>query len=247
MFKVWYRDFLVWSRFLFSSLVANLGEPFLYLLAIGYGVGRHVSGFEGVAYADFIAPAIVVVSVMNSASFETTFSSYTRMAIQKTFDAIACTPLTLKDIVLGEIFWATTKACFSSLTIFLVLTLFGLVHTPLALGVVLICFVEGVLFSSLGMLVTGTARSYEIFNYYFTLFISPMFLFSGTFFPLSDLPRWAQGIAWFLPLTHAARAARELFFGHFSFTFVISFFWLCVVASLSCWLAVLKMERRLRI
>ncbi len=245
MFKVWYRDFKVWTRYFTSSLVANLGEPFLYLLAIGFGLGRYVTQFNGLSYAEFIAPALVVVSVMNASSFETTFSSYTRMAVQKTFDAIAATPLTFRQIVCGEILWAASKACFSSMVIFLVVAAFGLVKTPWALSVIFICVVEGILFSSLGMLATALAKSYEMFNYYFTLFISPMFLFSGTFFPLSGLPDWVYGVAWAMPLTHAVAGAREVFQGPPGPVFFKSLVWLSVAAALVAWVAVRRMEKRL--
>src|SRR3990167_7708283 len=114
MFKVWYRDFIVWSHYKGASLVANLGEPLLYLFALGYGLGRYITSFDGMSYSEFIAPDLVVVSVMNTASFENTFSSYTRLSVQKTYDAIAVTPLSLKQIILGEILWATTKGCFSA-------------------------------------------------------------------------------------------------------------------------------------
>jgi len=245
MFKVWYRDFKVWTRYFTSSFVANLGEPILYLLAIGFGLGRYVASFDGLSYAEFIAPALVVVSVMNTASFETTFSSYTRMAVQKTFDAIAATPLTFRQIVRGEILWAASKACFSSMVIFGVVAAFGLVKTPWAFAVVLICAVQGILFASLGILATAFAKSYEMFNYYFTLFISPMFLFSGTFFPLGGLPDWVYAVAWAMPLTHAVAGAREIFQGPPGPVFFKSLLWLGIAAALVSWAAVRKMEKRL--
>lgn len=245
MFKVWYRDFKVWTRFFTSSLVANLGEPFLYLVAIGFGLGRYVASFDGMSYSEFIAPALVVVSAMNAASFETTFSSYTRMTVQRTFDAIAATPISFRQIVWGEILWAATKACFSSMIIFLVVAAFGLVKSPWALSVILICAVQGLLFASLGMLATSLAKSYEMFSYYFTLFISPMFLFSGTFFPLEGLPVWVTSVAWALPLTHAVAGAREVFQGAPGGVFLKSILWLSTAAALISWLAVRRMEKRL--
>ncbi len=86
-----------------------------------------------------------------------------------------------------------------------------------------------------------------MFNYFFTLLISPMFLFSGTFFPLDELPRWAKIVAWFLPLTHAVQGAREVFAGRFSMNFVFSIVWLLLVGFAVAALAVWKMEKRLRI
>lgn len=159
---------------------------------------------------------------MNAATFETTFSSYTRLAVQKTFDAMAVTPLSVQDIVLGEILWAAFKGLFSAAIILGVLSVFGLVKSPWALMVLPLGFIEGFLFATLGLLVSAYASGYEVFNYYFTLFISPMFLFSGTFFPLNHLPNLVQKIAWIFPLTHASKAAREVFFAAPSWTYINS-------------------------
>lgn len=213
IFKVWRRDLLVWQKYLIASLVANFGEPFLYLVAMGYGLGRFVQDFNGVSYVEFIAPAILVVSVMNGASFETTFSSYTRMEVQKTFQGIAQTPVSMDEVVGGEILWAATKSMMTSSVIFIVLLAFGLIRTPWVALMPVVMLATGFLFASLGMLVTSFARSYDFFSYYFTLVISPMFLFSGTFFPLDNLPSWAKTFAYFLPLTYPVRVARDLFAG----------------------------------
>ncbi len=245
MFKVWYRDFYVWLHYCGASLVANLGEPLLYLFALGYGVGKYVTDIQGMSYSEFIAPALVVASVMNSATFETTYSSYTRMTGQKTFDAIAVTPVSFQQIVLGEILWATTKACLSALTILIVFGIAGVIKTPLAIAVLPLCFVEGIVFSSLGMLATSKATNYDFFTYYFILFISPMFLFSGTFFPLQGTGAWLQYITWILPLTHAVNGARELFQGRIGWPLWSSLLWLMVAASLLCSWAVRRMVKRL--
>lgn len=246
MFKVWYRDFFVWTHYKGASLVANLGEPLLYLFAFGFGLGRLITAtIGGKTYSEFIAPALIMVSVMNTASFETTFSSYTRLATQKTFEAIAVTPISFRDIILGEILWATTKGCFSALIMLAVFAVAGLVHHPLAVLSLVLCFIAGVLFSSLGMIMTALAKNYEFFSYYFTLFISPMFLFSGTFFPLGEIGVWAKALSWILPLTHAVQATRELFDGRLSWMFLGNVVWLIVAGAIATWFAVKKMEKRL--
>ncbi|HKX11797.1 MAG TPA: nodulation protein NodJ, partial [bacterium] len=106
IFKVWRRDFVVWQKYFLASLAANFGEPLLYLFAMGYGLGRMVPEVQGMSYVEFIAPAILITTVMNSASFETTFSSYTRMEVQKTFNGIATTPVSMNEVVGGEVLWA---------------------------------------------------------------------------------------------------------------------------------------------
>ncbi len=245
IFKVWRRDLVVWQKYLLASLVANFGEPLLYLFAMGYGLGRFVQSFNGMSYAEFIAPAILVVSVMNGASFETTFSSYTRMAVQKTFNGIAMTPVSMQEVIGGEILWAATKAMLTSSAIFLVLLVFNLIHSPLVFLMPLVMVVEGLMFASLGMLMTSLAKSYDYFSYYFTLLISPMFLFSGTFFPLDNLPRWAQIVAYFLPLTYPVKVARDLFAGRFTGEDALIILGLFIFAVLVGIIAVRRLVRRL--
>ncbi|MBI3540667.1 MAG: ABC transporter permease [Deltaproteobacteria bacterium] len=114
-FKVWYRDFLVWTRYWWTSLVGGLGEPVLYFLGMGYGLGSFIKNIDGMPYLQFLAPALIASTIMHSASFETTYSSYTRMEIQKTFHSIAVTPVNVSEVVAGEILWGATKSLLSAL------------------------------------------------------------------------------------------------------------------------------------
>lgn len=245
IFKVWRRDLVVWQKYLTVSLVANFGEPLLYLFAMGYGLGRFVESFDGMSYPEFIAPAILVISIMNGTSFETTFSSYTRMAVQKTYNGIAVTPVSMHEVIGGEILWATTKALITSSVIFLVLWIFQLIHSPMVLLMPFLMVVVGLLFASLGMLMTSFARSYDFFSYYFTLFISPMFVFSGTFFPLDPLPQWAQVLAHCLPLTYAVRVARNLFAGILTQGDVFIMLGMLFGAMIIGWISIKRLVRRL--
>lgn len=245
IFKVWHRDLTVWKKYFAVSLVANFAEPLLYLFAMGYGLGRFVPEMGGVSYAQFIAPAILITTVMNAASFETTFSSYTRMEVQKTFSGIAMTPVSMGEVIGGEILWAATKSMLTSSVIFLVLAGFDLIHSPWVALMPVVMAATGFLFASLGMLMTSFARSYDHFTYYFTLFISPMFLFSGTFFPLENLPHWAKTLAHFLPLTYAVAVSRRLFAGLFAWQDLAVLFGILLVAALLGGIAVRRLVRRL--
>lgn len=244
IFKVWRRDMIVWQKYLAASLVTHFGEPLIYLVAMGFGLGRYIEGI-GMSYAAFIAPAIVISSMMNGASFETTFSSYTRLETQKTFHGIAMTPVSMEEVVGGEILWATTKSLITSCVIFIVLGLFGLLNSWYIVLMPILMLVVGLLFSSLGMLMTSFARNYDFFSYYFTLFISPMFVFSGTFFPLDKLPTWAKYLAQVLPLTHAVRVARNLFAGQLHWHDVFSTFMMLVAALLIGMISIKRIVRRI--
>ena len=243
--RVWRRNFESWKQFAPSFFVAQLGEPIFYLLAIGYGVGRYVAEMGGLPYAVFLAPGILSTTAMNTASFESTFGSFTRMTQQNTYIAILATPCSVADIVAGDILWAASKSVIGVCFVLTVIALFGLLSSLWALALVPFGFLIGLLFASLGLVVTARAPSYDFFNYYFTLFISVMFLFSGVFFPLENLPAWAQTLAWFLPLTHAVRVARALVAGTPTPALLADVAWMAIVGIVAYVAAERFVRRRL--
>lgn len=247
IFKVWQRDLVVWKKNVFFYLVVNFVEPLIYLLAMGYGLGRFVQEMQGMSYPQFLAPAILVFSMMNGTSFETTYGSYTRLKEQKTAHAIAVTPVSMAEVIGGEILWATTKALFSGSVIFLILWFFGLLTSWWIVLMPVVMLVTGFFFASLGMLMTSFARTYDFFTYYYTLLISPMFVFSGTFFPLEPLPQWAQTLAHFLPLTYAVKIARHLFQGMFFWSDVLILLGLAAAGVLVAWLATRRLVRQIMV
>jgi lipooligosaccharide transport system permease protein len=208
--RVTARNLVVWRTYAGASALGNFGEPLLYLVALGYGLGRVVPPLGGMSYAEFIAPGLVVSTVMYTATFEGTFGSYTRFATQGTFEAILATPITPEELAGGEILWGGIKAAFGATAVLTVIALFGLVPSWLALATLPLGFLAGLMFMAMALVVTGLSHSYEAFNYYFTLVVAPMFLFSGIFFPLQEMPGWVQGAALALPLTHVVAIARDL-------------------------------------
>ena len=242
---VWYRDAKVWTKFYKASILGNLGEPLLYLLAMGWGLGRMVGTVNGIPYIEFLAPGLVCSTAMYAATFECTFGAFTRMTRQNTYDAILATPVSLEDIIAGEILWGATKGLLSGTAMLIVMALFGLVTSVwsvLSLGLV---FLIGLLFASLSMIVTARAPSYDFFSYYFTLAIAPMFLFSGIFFPVGNLPDWAQTVAWFLPLTHGVSASRALFAGDVGWVIAGDLLWLLAFVAATFVIALRSIRKRL--
>jgi len=242
---VWRRNLESWLPFLGSFLVAALGNPLLNLGAIGYGLGRFVTAIDGMPYPAFLAPGLLAATAMYSASFEATFGAYTRLAEQHTYTAILVTPCSVADVVVGDALWAATKGLFSTTVLLAVAAVLGLVPHPLAVAVPAVAFLTGLCFAALGLAVTARAPSYAFFDYYFTLGIGVMFFFSGVFFPLASLPGWAQGLAWCLPLTHAAALCRALVRGDLSPVLLGHLAWLGVVTFLALLLAERLVRRRL--
>ncbi len=210
---VWRRNTAVWHKLLIPSLLANFGEPLLYLLAFGYGFGTLVHRVGGLPYITFLATGIACSSAMNAASFEALYSTYTRMDPQKTWEGIHATPLGIPDIVLGELLWAGTKGLINALAILIVALALGLVAPAGALWALPVLFLSGLCFAALALVATAFARGYDFFTYYFTLVLTPLLLVSGVFFPLASLPRPVRLGARLLPLTHVVSLVRPLLIG----------------------------------
>jgi lipooligosaccharide transport system permease protein len=210
---VWRRNFLVWRKLTIPSILGNLADPLLYMLGFGYGLGALVPQMQGMSYIAFIAGGTICSSTMNSASFESMYSGFSRMHVQRTWDAILNTPLDLDDVVMAEITWSASKATLSGLAVLLVATVLGLTHSWLALWIAPLTLLLGIVFASLGLIMTALSPSYDFFMYYFTLVITPMMLLSGVFFPVEQLPPALQSVSAVLPLTHAVAIARALMNG----------------------------------
>jgi lipooligosaccharide transport system permease protein len=215
--RVWQRNrdvyFVTWK----TNLVPPLLEPILYLLAFGAGIGALVRVVtyrgEPIGYTAFIAPGLLATQVMFQSFFENTFNTFVRMYYQRTFDAIVTTPLTLEDVMAGEILWGATKGTIGCAVMMVAISFFGLIHYPHALVIIPFSFLAGLFFAGLGLCFTGIVPQIDSFNFPVFLFVMPMFLFSGTFFPLEVLPGWAQALATAMPLTHVTNVMREASLG----------------------------------
>jgi lipooligosaccharide transport system permease protein len=212
---VWRRNLLVWKKLALASMIGNLADPMLYMLGFGYGLGRMMpDAFGGTSYIAFLAAGTVCSSTMMSASFEAMYSGFSRMHVQKTWEAIMNAPLNLDDVVLGEAVWAASKSLLSGLAVLLVAAVLGLCESPLSLWVIPVIFIAGLAFGSLGLIMTALSPSYDFFVYYMTLIITPMMLMSGVFFPVDQLPAAVHLVTALLPLSHAVDLVRPLMAGH---------------------------------
>ncbi|CAN7420428.1 Inner membrane transport permease YadH [compost metagenome] len=210
---VWYRNYMVWKKLAIPSMIGNLADPMIYLFGLGLGLGLMVGQVNGVSYIAFLAAGTTASSVMMSASFESMYSAFSRMHVQRTWEAIMHAPLTLGDVVLGEIAWAASKAVLSGLAIMLVAGALGYAQMPGALLALPVIVLAGIAFAALAMIVTALAPSYDFFMFYQTLVMTPMLLLSGVFFPLEQLPEGVQAATKVLPLAHAVALIRPLMLG----------------------------------
>lgn len=227
------------------NLLPPIAEPVLYLLALGYGLGALITEVDGISYVRYIAPSLIAITMMQSAFFETTYSSFVRLSFQKTWDAVVVTPLTVEDIITAEILWAAVRAVIYSTIMAIVVAGFGLLSFPGALLIPLVAFLVGLVFAGMGMIFTSKVPNIDSFSYVFYLFVTPQFLFSGTFFPLAQLPDGVRHAALLLPLTPAVQLVRGIALGRPTGYETYAIVYLSVLAVFFLAVAVLQMKKRL--
>ena len=246
VWKVWQRDFDVFMKTWKVNFFPPLLEPIFYLIAMGVGLGQFVKPMEGLSYLQFIAPALVAITAMNSSFFECTYGSFVRMYYQKTFDGIIATPINVEEVIAGELLWGATRSLLSAGIVLAVVAAFGLVSSPFALLVFPVAFFAGLMFSALGMCFTSLAPNIDFFNYPAFLLITPMFLLCGTFFSLSQYPASLQLFANIaLPLTHSVNLTRGLMVGRLEASLLMSITWIAAATPIFFIICINAMKRKL--
>lgn len=247
--RVWQRDLDVYLTTWKTNFLPPLLEPIFYVLAFGLGLGSLIGvlSYQGrsIPYLEFMVPGIISVAIMFWSYFENTYASFVRMYYQKTFDAIVSTPLLVEDLIVGEILWGTTKSLLAAAIMLTVLSIFGLIEYPTGLWIIPLALLGGLLFASMGIISTAVVPNIDTFNFPIFLVIFPMFMFSGTFFPIDILPAWAKIFAWLLPLTHVSLLVRGAALGWFPPRWEWSLAYLLVVTACVFVIALWTMRRRL--
>ncbi len=210
------HDLLVFRRGWFGYLLSGLTQPFLYLLSMGIGLGLYVnrSGTPGgVPYLDYIAPALLVTQAMMVASMESAWPIMSKILWSKTYLAALNTPLGVTDLMTGDLAWIAVRLTLLSCLFFVPIVVLGAVLSPLAVLAVPVAILTGLAFAAPIMAFTATQRGDNAFNMLFRFGITPLFLFSGTFFPVEKMPFILQPLAWITPLFHGVALARGLALG----------------------------------
>ena len=178
------RNWLVWRKLAVPSMIGNIAEPLITLVAFGYGLGSLVGEVQGLPYIEFLASGSVAVSAALAATFEALYSAYSRMQVQKTWDSIMNAPVGLDDIVFAEMLWAATKSLFSVSAIVGVIFLLGISREASLLLALPVLGCVGITFASIALVFNALAKGYDFFTYYFTLVLTPMTFLSGVYFPI---------------------------------------------------------------
>ena len=250
-FPVFLRNFMVWRTLAIPSLVGNIAEPLIWLVAFGYGMGALVGSvtYQGttVPYILFLASGSICMSAMNAATFEALYSAFSRMHVQKTWDGIMNAPVNLDSVVFAEMLWASFKALFTVTAILCVMLALGISHSPKLLLAWPILWGTGIVFASIALIFNALAKGYDFFTYYFTLFLTPMMFLSGVFFPLEQLPGWVMAFAQWLPLNHAVSLVRPLFMDQWPEQVALHVITLTIYAVVGFWIALALTRRRFKL
>ncbi len=244
---VFLRNLISYKRFVVPTFLVSLVEPLFYLVTFGIGMGAYIGYFGGKPYLFFLVPGVLVAAVMMSSSFECLYGTFVKIIHERIYDSLIATPVSAEDAVAGDIAWGAFRGMISGTLMMLVALFMGVSPASipsLLLLLVLMVFV-GVMFASLAMIVTSFAPSFDFFNYYTELVITPMLFFSGVFFPLDRFPPWMKVLAEFLPLTHSVRISRSVYAG----TFEAGLIWRSLVIvgleTTAFFIAIKSMKRRL--
>jgi lipooligosaccharide transport system permease protein len=251
---VFLRNLLVWRKLFWPSLLGNTADPLITLVAFGYGMGALVgtvqmtgpSGGQAVPYILFLASGSICMSAMNAASFESMYSGFSRMQIQKTWDGMMNSPVSLDDVVFSEVMWAAYKSLFTVSAILLVMVALGISHQWTLLLALPLLLLTGACFAALAMIFTALAKGYDFFTYYFTLFLTPTMFLSGIFFPREQLPSWLATLATWLPLGLAVDLVRPLFMGVFPQQPAIKLIVLSAYTVAAFWIAMVLIRKRFK-
>ena len=242
---VWRRNWLVWKRLAIPSILGNLADPLLMLFGLGYGLGAMIGEVQGSSYFAFLAAGFVASSTMYAATFESLFSAFSRMHVQRTWEGIVNAPMTLDDVLAGECAWAATKALAAGACMLVIVTAFGYAKPGYALAALPVIVLVGLAFSALGLAVNALANGYDFFSYYMTLVLTPMMMLSGVFFPIEQMPQAVQVAAKLLPLHHGVAVVRPLLSGEVAPALGLHLAVLAAYAVLGFYLAMVLTRRRL--
>ncbi|MBF0463814.1 MAG: ABC transporter permease [Nitrospirae bacterium] len=245
VFAVWCRHVRVYTKNLFSNGFPPFVEPLIFLSGVGLGLGRYMPDIGGVRYLEFLASALVVTTSMMTAAFECSFGTFIRMEFNKVYEGMLAAPLSVENLLIGEMLWAATKGFFFSFAVLVVVILFGIIKFPAGLMAPVIGFLTGLMFAALSLFITSFVKTIAYFNFYMTGLLSPMFFFCGAVFPVSQLPGWMQPVVEILPLTHSVRLSRAFCLLKIEPVIAYDLLYIIVFTSLFGFLGINRLKRRL--
>jgi lipooligosaccharide transport system permease protein len=245
LYSVWFRHFRVYTKSLISNGLPPFLEPLIFLAGIGLGMAKYVNTMEGMPYLTFLATGLPITAAMFTAAFECSYGTFIRLEFDHAYEGMLAAPISVYDLLIGEIIWAGTKGVFFSFAVIVIVAAFGLVPLPWGLTTPLIGFLTGVMFAALSMLITSIVKNINHFNFYFTGFLSPMFFFSGVVFPIDNLPAALRPLAEIFPLTHVVRLCRAGDFATFRPALLLDLLFIILFTLVTGWFGIARLKKKL--
>ncbi|MFC1633324.1 ABC transporter permease [Planctomycetota bacterium] len=246
LYAVWFRHMRVYTRNLLSNAFPPFLEPLIFLVGIGLGLGKYITEpMGGVKYIEFLGSGLLVTTAMFTAAFECSYGTFLRLEFEKVYDGMLAAPMTVNNLIMGEMLWAGSKGFFFSFAVLCILSAFKIVALPYGLLAPFIGFLTGVMFSTISLLVTSFVKTINHFSFYFTGFISPMFFFSGVVFPVENLPAFVRPFAEIVPLTHSVRLVRAVCTNNYRLILLFDFLYIIGFILVVGFLAIRRLKTRL--
>ncbi|HEX7171031.1 MAG TPA: ABC transporter permease [Candidatus Limnocylindria bacterium] len=244
------RNVLVY-RHQWIIIVSGVFEPLFYLVGIGLGLGGIIETVQlgdgrTIPYAAFVGPALMATAAMNGAVFETIFNVFFKLNYNRTYEGVLATPMGISEIALGELGWSLMRSTLNAIVMFIAMLAMGLILSPLGVLMIPAALLVAAAFAAAGLAGTSYLRTVNDFDIPLGLIVMPMFLFSGTFFPIENvLPGWLVTVITVTPLYHGIELIRALSTGILDLGHLVSLGYLVVFFAICLWIAMRQMERRL--
>jgi len=246
LYSVWFRHMRVYTKNLASNGLPPFLEPLIFLAGIGLGLGSYITEtVEGLEYIQFLGMGLLVTTAMFTSAFECSFGTFIRLEFHKVYDGMLAAPVTAENLIVGEMLWAASKGFFFSLSVLIILSVFGIVSIGDAYLAPFVGFLTALMFAALSLLITSFVKTINHFNFYFTGFISPMFFFSGVVFPIDKLPAKLQPVAEVVPLTHSVRLVRAVCMNNYRWMLGLDLLYIIVFIAVVGYFAVRRLKKRL--
>jgi len=243
--SVWFRHYRVYTKNLMSNGFPPFIEPLFFLAGIGLGLGKYVGLIDGTPFIQFLATGLIIPSAMYTASFECTFGTFIRLEFDNIYEGMLSASITVNDLLIGEMLFSATKGLFYSSAVLIVVSIFGLIPSPMAVFAPVAGFFTGLMFAALSLYITSFVTTINHFNFYFTGLLTPMFFFSGIIFPLSDLPAYLQPAAEVLPLTHSVNIVRAFCLNDYDPRLLLDVIYILVFSYVFGFLAIRRLKKRM--
>jgi lipooligosaccharide transport system permease protein len=236
----------VYTKNILSNAFPPFLEPLIFLVGIGLGLGRYITEpMGGVRYIEFLGAGLLVTTAMYTSAFECSFGTFVRLEFEKVYDGMLAAPMTVNNLIIGEMLWAGSKGFFFSFIVLCILYTFGIIALPYSLLTPLVGFLTGVMFAALSLLVTSYVKTINHFNFYFTGLLSPMFFFSGVVFPIANLPAFIRPLAEIVPLTHSVRLVRAICSNNYRPILLYDLLYIAVFIIVVGFFAIKRLKKRL--